>query len=241
MASEAQISANRQNAEKSTGPRTDEGKAAISQNAFKHGLFVDKAVVRDESQDEYDLRREAALAELRPVGEMESIIAERLVNLSWRLKRAERMQNQSIDYLGMDELGGYYAERFAEEYRKAHGLSRDDPVVAKDHLLLGRIATRDWSNCKVLDKMMLYERRIESSMYRTLNEFKKLQAARKAEQARAAERQSAEESPPARRHKGDLKKQTQFAPARMGATSYARKDYDDKPRPGVAENKANQS
>ncbi len=40
MASEAQISANRQNAEKSTGPRTDEGKAVASQNAVKHGLFA---------------------------------------------------------------------------------------------------------------------------------------------------------------------------------------------------------
>ncbi len=52
---------------------------------------------------------------------------------------------------------------------------------------------------------MLYERRIESSMYKTMNELKKLQDARKAEQARA-ERQSAQESPTARRHKSDLKK-----------------------------------
>ena len=56
MATQAQTSANRANSQKSTGPRTAEGKAAVSQNAFKHGLFVDKAVVRDESQDEYDLR-----------------------------------------------------------------------------------------------------------------------------------------------------------------------------------------
>ncbi len=214
MATQAQTTANRVNSQKSTGPRTAEGKAAVSQNAFKHGLFVDKAVVRDESQDEYDLRREAALAELQPVGEMESIVAERFVNLSWRLKRAERMQNQSIDYLGLDQIGGSYnAEAFQEKYRKANGLSHDDPAIASDHLLLGRIATRDWSNCRVLDKMMMYERRIESSMYKTLNELNKLQAARKAEQARVAERQSAQEIPPPRRHKGDLKKQSQFAPA----------------------------
>ena len=62
MATQAQIDANRQNAQKSTGPRTAEGKAAASQNAFKHGLFVKKAVIRDESQDEYDRHREALLA-----------------------------------------------------------------------------------------------------------------------------------------------------------------------------------
>ncbi len=64
MATEAQTNANRTNSQKSTGPKTAEGKAAVSQNAFKHGLFVDKAVVKDESQDEYDLKREAALARI---------------------------------------------------------------------------------------------------------------------------------------------------------------------------------
>jgi hypothetical protein len=35
---EAQINANRENAKKSTGPRTAEGKAASSRNGLKHGL-----------------------------------------------------------------------------------------------------------------------------------------------------------------------------------------------------------
>ena len=185
--------------------------------------------------------REAFLADLEPVGEMETIVAERFVNLSWRLKRAERMQNQSIDLLGMEEFVGFRAREFAELCRKTKGLCHDDPEVADDHLMLARLATRDWSNCKVLDKMMLYERRIESSMYKAMHELNKLQAARKTEQARAAERQSAQEKPPARRHKGDLKKQSQFAPAIMGTKSYARKGYDDKPRSGVSENKAKQT
>ena len=67
MATEAQISANRQNAEKSTGPRTDEGKAVVSQNAVKHGLFAIKTVVNGEDQALFDLRREAMLGEMRPI------------------------------------------------------------------------------------------------------------------------------------------------------------------------------
>ncbi len=89
--------------------------------------------------------------------------------------------------------------------------------------------------------MMMYERRIESSMYKTMNELKKLQAARKAEQARAAERQSAQESPPARRHKGDLKKQSQYAAASMGAKSSMKGDYDKKHRCRTRGNKAKQT
>ena len=38
MATAAQIEANRRNAQKSTGPKTDEGKARVRRNAFKHGM-----------------------------------------------------------------------------------------------------------------------------------------------------------------------------------------------------------
>ncbi|MBI5265909.1 MAG: hypothetical protein HY851_01635 [candidate division Zixibacteria bacterium] len=39
MATDKQISANRLNAQKSTGPVTDDGKAASSRNAVTHGFF----------------------------------------------------------------------------------------------------------------------------------------------------------------------------------------------------------
>ncbi len=270
MATEAQITANRLNAQKSTGPRTDEGKEASSQNAFKHGLFVNKAVIRDESQEEYDRHREALLAEWNPIGQMEAIVTERLVNLTWRLERAQRMQNQSIEYLGLRQLDSVTGSNIKTLYRRANEQSWDEPDVAGDHLLLGRLATKDWSYSRVLDRMLLYERRIENSMYKTMGELKKLQKMRKAEQAgpascrgrlaRAsrgclardlgphsetdadgAERQSPPEAPPARKHGSDLKKQTQFGPAQMGTMSCVRKDYGDRTPACVAENKANRS
>ena len=82
MATQAQINANRQNAERSTGPRTDEGKAVVSQNAVKHGLFADATVVNGERQADYDLYRDAMVAEMLPVGVIECMMAERIVNLS---------------------------------------------------------------------------------------------------------------------------------------------------------------
>ncbi|HUT45160.1 MAG TPA: hypothetical protein VMX36_02700, partial [Sedimentisphaerales bacterium] len=41
--------------------------------------------------------------------------------------------------------------------------------------------------------------------------------------------------------KGDLKKQTQFVPAQVGAKSFVKGDYDNKPARGAEENKAKQS
>jgi len=38
MATDRQIAANRKNAQKSTGPKTPEGRAAVRLNGVKHGL-----------------------------------------------------------------------------------------------------------------------------------------------------------------------------------------------------------
>ena len=53
MSTTAQIKANRQNSKKSTGPQTVEGKATVSQNAVKHGLFTD-SVIKGENQADYE-------------------------------------------------------------------------------------------------------------------------------------------------------------------------------------------
>ena len=106
-------------------------------------------------------------------------------------------------------------------------------------MALGRVADKDWSYYRVLDRLMLYEQRIENSMLRTMHELKKLQIMRRIEDEAVAEQQVAQESPPAHRRRGDLKKQTQFASALMGTKSYTRKDYDDTSRCGITENKAN--
>jgi hypothetical protein len=52
MATQAQIDANRQNAQLSTGPTTPEGKAASSKNSNKHGLSGKTILVGDEHRDE---------------------------------------------------------------------------------------------------------------------------------------------------------------------------------------------
>ena len=91
MSTTAQIIANRRNAQKSTGPRSSEGKAIASQNSLKHGLSARKEVIDSESQVEFDQYRERILGELDPVSPMESMLAERVVSLSWRLEHeAER-------------------------------------------------------------------------------------------------------------------------------------------------------
>jgi hypothetical protein len=54
MTTERQIEANRQNAHASTGPRTPEGKAKVSRNPEKHGLFSRQVVIEGEDAAEFD-------------------------------------------------------------------------------------------------------------------------------------------------------------------------------------------
>jgi hypothetical protein len=93
MSTQKQIKANRKNAQKSTGPKTDEGKAAVSKNAVKHGLFAAEAVVTSEDPAEYESYRDEFFAEMQPAGAVETMLAERFVSLAWRLLRAQRMQS----------------------------------------------------------------------------------------------------------------------------------------------------
>lgn len=54
MSTEAQVTANRANAQHSTGPKFAEGKAAISWNAFRHGLAGAFMILADELREDFD-------------------------------------------------------------------------------------------------------------------------------------------------------------------------------------------
>ena len=165
MATQAQIIANRNNAQKSTGPSTTDGKAIASQNSIKHGIFARQTVITSESHADFDLYRDRILDELNPATPMESMLAERIVNLSWRLKRSTRIQNQTIDTLS--------ARNTSNPLLKLTR-SLGDPSASDPELALGRVAIKDFSNSRVLERLLMYERRIENSLYKTILELQKL-------------------------------------------------------------------
>ncbi len=251
MSTEAQIKANQENAQKSTGPRTAEGKATVSQNAVKHGLFASDPVVLGEDQAEFKLHRERLLADWYPQGYMETVLAHRIISLSWRLRRAESMQNHAIEIMYKRDMLSQLPMSIQPQYA---GQSPHDMAIGARSSAMADIAIKDFSNSKVLSRMMLYERRIENSMYRTMNQLRKLQTTRKAEDA-AAEKQDralrkrarAAMGLPAREcnlwseRENKVKKQSQFAPDREGLNSSAEGGYEENAHPEPAENKADQS
>jgi hypothetical protein len=172
MTTQAKIIANRLNAQKSTGPRTPQGKALASQNSLKHGFSARQAVISSEDQAEFDLYREQFLEELSPQTPVESMLAERIVTLSWRLKRSLRIQTQTIDALNTPKKSDPLIEQLKKRFN--FGESYDLPEDQSQDLTLGRMAIKDFSNDRVLERMLMYERRLEHSLYRTLIELQRL-------------------------------------------------------------------
>ncbi|MHC4519828.1 MAG: hypothetical protein ACYTAS_14665, partial [Planctomycetota bacterium] len=175
MASEAQIQANRTNAQKSTGPRTPEGKAVVSQNAVKHGLLARQAVIAGEDPGQFETYRDQMLAELNPEGNVESMLAHRAVGLAWRLLRAERLQNEAFDSLYTDETTNPLRQLTR---RYLHGGKDEPPPEPGRDPALGRVVVKDFANTRVLDRLLMYERRLEHSLYKTTAELQRLRLLR---------------------------------------------------------------
>ena len=79
MATPARLAANRQNALRSTGPRTPEGKAVACQNARTHGLLSRQVLLPDEDADQLAAVRQQLHAQLAPVGALETLLADDMV------------------------------------------------------------------------------------------------------------------------------------------------------------------
>jgi len=101
MASPAQIAANQLNAQHSTGPATEQGKAAVSANARKHGLSAAFIVLVNEDQSEFDRLIDQFRAQYQPANIHEELLVNRMVIAQWRLARAERLEVVALDVLAM--------------------------------------------------------------------------------------------------------------------------------------------
>ncbi len=92
MTSDEKRSINIQNAQHSTGPRTEAGKAAVAQNAVTHGLTAQNMIPRtDDEKLQFAAIRTEAYAECRPQGGTETLLVDRLIHARCSLLRATRL------------------------------------------------------------------------------------------------------------------------------------------------------
>jgi hypothetical protein len=198
VTSERQKAANRANARRSTGPKTPEGKAAVRLNAFRHGLLVRDVMLPEEDLDAFEDLRNRVRAELSPVGPIEELHADRVVNIMWRLGRSARAETALFDWrvreltvsrledqvrshestLADVSFPTYVTDKAAHTEAK-EALARAKHARDRDEVLLGRAFDADAKGSDALGKLARYERGLEKSLFRTLDELRQLQDRRR--------------------------------------------------------------
>jgi len=174
--SEKQIEANRQNAQKSTGPKTEEGKKTSSRNATTHGLNSVDIIINsprfNENQSDYDLLVASLIDDLNPRGAFQQHLAYRIANCFWRYRRAINAETGSINRQLSD-----------------HDLLVDHPAVFdtrfkfsdnKDYSA-GLINSKQIPNNNFATTLWRYESRVERQLYRAQKLLQQLQALQKLE------------------------------------------------------------
>jgi hypothetical protein len=89
MATLKQFEANRRNSQKSTGPKTPEGKTAVSMNALRHGLRARTVVLPGENREEFDHLCDDLEVEWHPQSRTEQFYVEQMAVSQWKLIRME--------------------------------------------------------------------------------------------------------------------------------------------------------
>jgi len=98
--SDAQLNANRANAKLSSGPKTEAGRAASSQNRTTHGLarhngaFV---LLSTEDPNGFEALKASLTAEHLPTTETESILINGMAESHWLANRAQTLQHTCLD------------------------------------------------------------------------------------------------------------------------------------------------
>jgi hypothetical protein len=151
----AQRAAARANGARSKGPVTEQGKAASSLNALRHGLAVGTLVLTSESRPQFEALLQGYLNEYQPQGQTEEDLVEELAASKWLQHRCWSYQSALMD-LTMDRMEPEIAAEFKEITIAARTalafLKQADQSVA--FALLNRYAARharEWH--RALDKL----------------------------------------------------------------------------------------
>lgn len=172
MSTAAKATANRANAQLSTGPTTAQGKTASAQNARTHGLTATRLVLTTEDAAEYEaLRNGLAESSLAPVGSQEQAAFDEYVNSFWRLQRCRRAEVAVLDDC-------------------INSILESDPVLTPDQAI-GRVFTApDYQ--KKMSLFLRYQAAIERAVNRAHKQLTDMQRIRREAEAYAHVMQACE-------------------------------------------------
>jgi hypothetical protein len=170
MISEKQLEANRANAQKSTGPKTEAGKQRSCLNAYRHGLTSQTMVMNQEDMEAYNNFTSKIVASLDVEGDLELQLGQSYATFQWRINRVAAIEETMFTLGIMEEV----AENLNIEHAQAHNATSNAKTFRADAAEFGRLG--------------LYSGRIVSQAEKVLKQLKLIQAERrKRDQAQMSE------------------------------------------------------
>lgn len=185
--SEKKRAANRANARKSTGPKTEAGKARVSLNALTHGLTASAAVLPFENEDHFEKFAAALRADLRPRGFVQELIVERMVDVAWKLRRAAT---------AISEHAARRLDKHLEEFdtaRKAGAWTGPDFPLTGTEMLVD--SAEGDSGAEAFLRIEMYADRLQRAFHQALRQLRREQRLRAEEGEAAGIAAGAEGSP----------------------------------------------
>lgn len=113
----AQIKANRQNAKRSTGPTSIQGKLKVSQNAITHGIFAASLLLPNENAEEFKTLCQGIAEVYPPVDAIAAGLVERIILAAWRQKRLRTAEAAKLQISMTPEI---LAEEISDLLRVAY-------------------------------------------------------------------------------------------------------------------------
>ena len=211
MTTDRMIEANRSNARKSTGPRSPAGKARVTENALKHGLVGRHIVLPNENAKEYNTFRAGIFKSLEPEGDLECLLADKIVADAWRLRRIPMLE-AAVHRRSRHDRVIQKVQDVVDEARSAESAAiissitklpaRADYRVDAERILQevkdekANLYIRDAvleasrvleTSVVVFANLWRHERALTHALHRTLHELQRLQAMRRGELVPAPE------------------------------------------------------
>ena len=169
MISEKQLEANRRNAQKSTGPRTEAGKQRSALNARHHHLTGQVTTMTEPDRAAHEKFTKEILADLKPEGAMETQLAMAVAHDRWRLNRAAAIED-NLFAIGVDDA--------------SNPSDADNRPEIDDAFSAALVFTREAKNLQLLT---LSEQRINRTIQKNMALLKSMQAEREANRAKEME------------------------------------------------------
>ncbi len=179
MATEKQIAANRANAQKSTGPRTAEGRSISRLNAVRHGLTGHLDVMTAEEKEAHDTFVAGIADELIPIGMLERQLANSIAEGYWRINRVATIENNL-----------YAAAAWRPQAENAQPVGNADSVAesAADSAVEAALASARTflRHSDRFHLLAIYETRLHRRIKSDLDQLREFQSTRRAAEEKAA-------------------------------------------------------